>query len=310
MGLGTAYAVALVGLSGHLVEVEAHIAASVPGFTLIGLPDAALSEARERVRAAVTSSGLKWPNRKIIVNLSPASLRKHGSGFDLAIAVAILAGAKIIPSGAADRAVHLGELGLDGRLHPVRGVLPAVAAAIAGGLTHIVVPEDNAAEARLVPGAQVFGAANLAEVARLYGADVEQRAVPLRPQRAEQPALWAQVPDMREVLGQMSARTRSPLRSPRFIPWLARSTPPRALCGGPPSKIHTTQRPRHRSSAGDRECRSPEPRRGRIGAFSSWMRPPSFLCGFCRPCASRSNKANSSSTGYQAPLAIPRGSNW
>ena len=206
MGLGTAYAVALVGLSGHLVEVEAHIAASVPGFTLIGLPDAALSEARERVRAAMTSSGLKWPNRKIIVNLSPASLRKHGSGFDLAIAVAILAGAKIIPSGAADRAVHLGELGLDGRLHPVRGVLPAVAAAIAGGLTHIVVPEDNAAEARLVPGAQVFGAANLAEVARLYGADVEQRAVPLRPQRAEQPALWAQVPDMREVLGQMSAR--------------------------------------------------------------------------------------------------------
>ena len=84
-GLGKAGAVALVGLTGHLVEVEAHLAASIPGFTLIGLPDASLSEARDRVRAAVTSSGMSWPQRKVTVNLSPASLPKHGSAFDLAI---------------------------------------------------------------------------------------------------------------------------------------------------------------------------------------------------------------------------------
>ncbi|GAA4852653.1 hypothetical protein GCM10023221_35630 [Luteimicrobium xylanilyticum] len=81
--LGTTRAVALVGLTGHVVEVQAHLAASVPGFTLVGLPDAALSESRDRVRAAVTSSGLDWPNKKITVNLSPASLPKTGSGFDV-----------------------------------------------------------------------------------------------------------------------------------------------------------------------------------------------------------------------------------
>ncbi|WP_304518692.1 magnesium chelatase domain-containing protein, partial [Actinotalea sp. JY-7885] len=133
MGLGRTRAVCLVGLTGHLVEVEAHLAASLPGFSLVGLPDASLAEARDRVRAGVTSSGLGWPSRRITVNLSPASLPKGGASFDLAIAVAVLAGAGVCdPARTADR-VHLGELGLDGRLRPVRGVLPAVAAAVAAG---------------------------------------------------------------------------------------------------------------------------------------------------------------------------------
>lgn len=207
MALGKTHAVALVGLSGHVIEVEAHIAATVPGFTLIGLPDAALSEARERVRAAVTSSGLKWPQRKITVNMSPASLRKQGAGFDLAIAVAILAGAGEIEAGRPARVLHLGELGLDGRLHPVQGILPAVAAAIAAGITEVVVPEQDVAEARLVPGAEVFGAASLAEVAARYGADIE---VPIptdwRPTARKLPVHPSQ-PDMRDVLGQATART-------------------------------------------------------------------------------------------------------
>lgn len=84
MGLGRTVAVSLVGLNGHMIEVEAHLAASIPGFTLVGLPDASLAEARDRVRAAMTSSGLAWPQRRITVNLSPASLPKAGSGFDLA----------------------------------------------------------------------------------------------------------------------------------------------------------------------------------------------------------------------------------
>ena len=83
MGLGTTAAVALTGLTGHVVEVQAQLAASVPGFTLVGLPDTALNESRERVRAAVLSTGIKWPHRKITVNLSPASLRKSGSSFDV-----------------------------------------------------------------------------------------------------------------------------------------------------------------------------------------------------------------------------------
>ncbi|WP_290438810.1 magnesium chelatase domain-containing protein, partial [Cellulosimicrobium cellulans] len=174
MGLGTTRAVALVGLTGHVVEVQAHIAASVPGFVLVGLPDTALSESRDRVRAAVASSGLTWPQRKITVNLSPAALPKSGTTFDLAIAVATLAGAQVLRATDAERVVHLGELGLDGRLQPVRGVLPAVAAAVEAGFPDVVVPEADVAEARLVPGARVVGAASLADVARLYGAELDE----------------------------------------------------------------------------------------------------------------------------------------
>jgi magnesium chelatase family protein len=173
VSLGRTLGVALVGLSGHVVEVEAHLAPSLPAFTLVGLPDASLAEARDRVRAAVTSSGLAWPNRRITVNLSPASLPKSGSGFDLAVAVATLAGAGLVDPARIGEVVHVGELGLDGRVRPVRGVLPAVAAAVAAGHTRVVVAEANAAEAALVPGARVAAVRSLAEVAARYGADVE-----------------------------------------------------------------------------------------------------------------------------------------
>lgn len=207
MALGKTNAVALVGLSGHLVEVEAHITATIPGFTLIGLPDTSLSEARDRVRAAVTSSGLKWPQRKITVNMSPASLRKQGAGFDLAIAVAILGGARLIDPHLPTRVVHLGELGLDGRLHSVHGILPAVAAAVTQGLTEVVVPEQDVPEARLVPGAEVFGAASLAEVAARYGASIDVPPPQLAPRQERTEPNSASQPDMRDVLGQAAART-------------------------------------------------------------------------------------------------------
>ena len=205
MGLGVTFAVSLLGLSGHLVEVEAHLAASVPGFTLVGLPDAALAESRDRVRAAVTSSALGWPQRRITINLSPASLPKSGSSFDLAIAVAMLAGAGVLPPSGPRDVVHLGELGLDGRLRPVHGVLPAVAAAVAAGHPRVVVPAANAVEAGLVPGALVVGARNLAEVAHWYGADV---AVPDSPPAAGVVGhvVPRRVLDLADVLGQMEAR--------------------------------------------------------------------------------------------------------
>lgn len=205
MLLGRTRSVCLVGLSGYVVDVEAHLAPSLPAFTLVGLPDTALAEARDRVRAAVTSSGLAWPNRRITVNLSPAALPKAGSAFDVAIAVAILAGAGLVAPDAASAAVHLGELGLDGRLRPVRGVLPAVAAAVAAGLPRVVVPAANAAEARLVPGADVVGVHSLAEIAARYGADVD---VPdSEPVPAIVPAVApAESPDLADVIGQDAAR--------------------------------------------------------------------------------------------------------
>ena len=205
MLLGRTRAVCLVGLSGYVVDVEAHLAPSLPAFTLVGLPDAALAEARDRVRAAVTSTGLPWPNRRITVNLSPAALPKAGSAFDVAIAVAILAGAGLVDPEATASVVHLGELGLDGRLRPVRGVLPAVAAAVAAGLPRVVVPAGNAAEARLVPGAEVVGVHSLAEIAARYGADVDVPDAEPVPHLVP-PAPRADGPDLADVVGQKEAR--------------------------------------------------------------------------------------------------------
>src|SRR6201996_4002659 len=131
MPLARTYAVTLVGVRGHLIEVEADIASGLPATILVGLPDTALREARDRIRAAIVNSGESWPNSKITVGLSPASLPKRGSGFDAAIAVAVLAAAEAVPAAALARAMFLAELGLDGRLRPVTGVLPAVLAAAA-----------------------------------------------------------------------------------------------------------------------------------------------------------------------------------
>ncbi|GAA3812244.1 YifB family Mg chelatase-like AAA ATPase [Cellulomonas soli] len=206
MALGRTLAVALVGLVGHVVEVEAHLAPSLPAFALVGLPDASLAESRDRVRAAVTSSGLAWPNRRITVNLSPATLPKSGSVFDLGIAVATLAGADVVPAQAVAGVVHLGELGLDGRLRPVRGVLPAVAAAVAAGHDRVVVPTANLAEARLVPGAQVRGAGSLAEVVAWYGADVEVPEVSAAGELVTAPRPATERLDLADVVGQAAAR--------------------------------------------------------------------------------------------------------
>ena len=147
--------VGLVGVTGHLVEVEADLAPGLPAVVLTGLPDTALYEARDRVRAAVVNSGQTWPNRRITVNLLPATLPKHGSGFDLAIACALLAGAGELPQAPMEGVVVLGELGLDGTVRPIRGVLPMVAAAARAGITRVVVPLANAREATVVPAVSV-----------------------------------------------------------------------------------------------------------------------------------------------------------
>lgn len=163
------WSVALQGLSGTVVEVEAHLANSLPGIVVIGLPDAALNEARERVRSAAANSGCPLPARKLTVNLSPAELPKHGAGFDLAIALAALAAGGAVRAESLAGMVHLGELGLDGRLRPVRGVLPAVLAAARAGFSEVMVPIANREEAALVPGVRVHAVASLHEAARWHG---------------------------------------------------------------------------------------------------------------------------------------------
>ncbi|MBC6460864.1 YifB family Mg chelatase-like AAA ATPase [Actinomadura sp. HBU206391] len=156
MALAKTRSVALVGIDGFVVDVEAAITSGVPGLHLVGLPDAALSEARDRVRAAILNSGEQWPQRHITVSLCPASLPKRGSSFDLSIAISVLGAAEAVSPAVCARLVMIGELGLDGRVHAVPGVLPAILGAAEAGFTSVVVPKANGAEASLVPGVKVI----------------------------------------------------------------------------------------------------------------------------------------------------------
>ena len=208
MALGRTYSVALVGLNGYMVEVEADIGQTLPAFVILGLPDASLNEAKERIRSAAKNSGIPLSRRKITANLIPASLPKRGSGFDLAVTMAVLRAANDTrPSG---RTVFIAELGLDGRLRPVRGILPAVMAAVQAGYPDIVVAQANYAEAALVPGANVRGYRTLAKVAFDFGADPQDLALDFEPEDVAPegdglPAPGA-VPDMADVSGQGDAR--------------------------------------------------------------------------------------------------------
>jgi len=179
MAIGRAHAISLLGLEGAVVEIEADISNNLPAFVLIGLPDAALGEARDRVRSAAGNSGVPLPSRKLTVNLSPAALPKHGSGFDLGIAMAALAADGQVSADSVARVVHLGELGLDGRLRPLAGILPAVLAAVRAGFDTVVVPAGNADEAALVPGVRVIPVVSLRDAAIWHGAELQP--IPLEP---------------------------------------------------------------------------------------------------------------------------------
>ncbi|WP_225838549.1 YifB family Mg chelatase-like AAA ATPase [Streptomyces sp. NK08204] len=164
MGFARTCSVALVGVEGVVVEVQADLEPGVAAFTLVGLPDKSLTESRDRVRAAVVNSGGEWPQKKLTVGLSPASVPKAGSGFDLAVACAVLGAAERIDPRVLADIVMIGELGLDGRVRPVRGILPAVLAAADAGYDQVVVPECAAAEASLVPGVSVLGVRSLRQL--------------------------------------------------------------------------------------------------------------------------------------------------
>ncbi len=208
MALGRTYSIALVGLNGYMVEVEADIGQTLPAFVILGLPDASLNEAKERIRSAAKNSGIPLSRRKITANLIPASLPKRGSGFDLAVTIAVLRAANDIkPTG---RTVFIAELGLDGRLRPVRGIPPAVMASVQAGYPDIVVARANFAEASLVPGAKVRGYRTLARLALDFGADPQELALDFEPDDTDDDAEGVPqpgpCPDMADVSGQGDAR--------------------------------------------------------------------------------------------------------
>lgn len=204
MAVGRTHAIALLGLRGEVVEIEADYSGQLPRFVLIGLPDAALGEARDRVTAAAANSGFDLPARRLTVNLSPAALPKQGSAFDLGIAIATLAAAGIIAGDSIERVVHLGELGLDGRLRPTAGVLPAVSAAAAAGFHTVMVPTGDAEEAALVPGIRVVGVTSLRDAAIWHGAEVDPLEVePLL--RSPDPGPVDDALDLADVIGNREA---------------------------------------------------------------------------------------------------------
>jgi magnesium chelatase family protein len=202
MSLARTYAVALIGVAGRLVEVEADLSPGLPGLTFTGLPDVAVTESRDRVRAAVLNSGFAWPGQRITVALLPADVRKNGSVFDLALALAVLAAAGGVSPAAIGSVVWLGELGLDGRLRPVRGVLPAVLAARDAGIATVVVPSGNACEAALVDGLDVYAAGSLREVLL----SVREEGPALRRARPADPLDQTDGSDLADVVGQPVAR--------------------------------------------------------------------------------------------------------
>jgi magnesium chelatase family protein len=202
MGLGRAVTVSLLGVAGHVVDVEADIAGGLPAMTIVGMGDMAVAQAKDRVHAAVLNSGFRWPQHRITVSLAPAGIHKRGAGFDLAIAVAVLAAAGDVPADASSGPVLIGELGLDGSVRPVSGVLPCLLAAAAAGRTEAIVAERNLAEASLARGLRVRSVACLADViAHFHG-------MPglLREPAPEVPVARTSVPDMADVLGQPEAR--------------------------------------------------------------------------------------------------------
>ena len=169
MALASAYAMALLGLKGIPILVEADISSNLPAFNLVGLPDASLSEASSRVRSACSNTGFSLPARRITVNLSPAAVPKHGSAFDLSIAVAVLCAAGQFSIRHTRSTVFIGELALDGSIRRVSGVLAMVLAAARAGFEIVYVPSANLAEASCVEGIKVIAVSHLGDVLRCFG---------------------------------------------------------------------------------------------------------------------------------------------
>ncbi len=203
--LARIWSAAIVGIDAVKVGAEVDVSGGLPGIVVVGLPDTAVQESRERVKAALKNSGFAFPMRKIVINLTPADLRKEGPSFDLPISVGILAASEQVDGGLLGDYLFLGEVSLDGSLRPIAGVLPIAATAKKMGMAGIVLPADNAQEAAVVEGLAVYGFQHLSEVAQFLNQPEKYQPVQLDP-KAEWGTATLTCPDLKDVKGQAHAR--------------------------------------------------------------------------------------------------------
>lgn len=196
---------ALLGVDAYQVKVESHLENGLPAFTVVGLPDNAVKESRERISAAVKNSGFVFPPRRITVNLAPADIRKEGSGFDLPMATGLLCASGQVVTNSLGETALLGELALDGKIRPVRGALPIASSLQKEGIRRIIVPEANAREAALVPGIEVYPMESLRDTIDFLNGDD-----PVEPFTVNREVLFEEavdsIGDFSEVRGQASVK--------------------------------------------------------------------------------------------------------
>ncbi len=211
MAIGGALSIGLIGLKAFTVTAQAFISPGLPYFSIIGLPDTSLSEARERVKSACQASGFSWPQTRVTVNLSPAAMPKRGSSHDLSIAAAVLSAAGAIGHDSLTSTVVMGEVNLDGTVLPINGVLPILLHARERGITQVILPEGNMDEARLIDGLDVRGVRHVGELIELMGGNARYH-IPdnyhpnERVASADEPLMFPGLGDMSEIVGQEHAK--------------------------------------------------------------------------------------------------------
>jgi magnesium chelatase family protein len=197
--LARVYSCAVVGLDGVVVEVEVDTGQGLPGMTIVGLPDAAVQESRERVQAAIKNAGLYYPRKRLVVNLAPAAVRKEGPAYDLPIALGVLIWNGVLPPEAVDGAMVVGELSLDGTVRHTRGILPMAVTARDHGFRRMFVPAPDAAEAALIPGLEVYSIRSLGELFGFLTGAVNLDPLPATTPETIEPEVLT---DFREIKGQ------------------------------------------------------------------------------------------------------------
>ena len=209
MAIGSALSVGLIGLKAFIIQIQAFVSPGLPYFSIIGLPDTSLSEARERVKSACQASGAKWPETRVTVNLSPASMPKRGSSHDLAIAASVLSASGTIPHDCLNDTVVLGEVNLDGTVLPINGLLPILLHARDQGVCKVIVPHANLDEATLVPDVNAIGVRHVGELIELMGGATKYEIPDLIRDVNPNDGTMSICPppgDMNEVMGQETAK--------------------------------------------------------------------------------------------------------